>query len=245
MTQTPTSANDILMGGGGAPGFKFDQPGASIAGRIVAISQPYQEREYDPTNPGGGAPKFFPKSGDPIMTFNVDVETTLRDPSIEDDDGVRRVYMDGKRIKDAVRTGVRAAMAPGLEVGGILSMQYVSDDVPGDHRSGKNYAVAYQAPAAKANDVLMGAPAAPAPAATFSPVQAQQTGNGWGQTVPAPSPYQPPVAPVAPPVPQAPAVAAPVAANDEQLAAFQAWSSSPAGQAALAAQQPASAGPSF
>lgn len=217
MTQTP-SANDVLMGGGGAPAFKFDQPGATITGRIAAISTPYQEREYDPTNPGGGAPKFYPKSGDPIMTFSLDVVTALRDPSIEDDDGTRRVYMDGKRIKDAVRAGVRAAGAPGLEVGGQLTVQYVRDDVPGDHRSGKNYAVQYVAPVAKANDVLMGAPAA-APAT--QPVPA-----GWNvpPVTPAPVHAQPAPAqvPVAAPVP-APVATAP---NEAQLAAFQQWQAS-------------------
>lgn len=199
-----TTANDILMGGGGAPTAKFKTHGDTYTGRIIAISDPYQEREYDPTNPGGGAPKFYPKSGDPIMTFNVDIATALRDPSIEEDDGTRRVYMDGKRIKDAVRDAVRASGAPGLAVGGTLSIAYVGDVTPGDQRSGKQYQVTYVAPA---NNVLMGAAPQQAPA----PVQ------------PAPVAQPQPVMQAAPAVP---APAAPAQPDANALAAFTAWQAS-------------------
>lgn len=153
MTTPTTDVNSILMGGGGAPAFKFSQPGDEVSGRIVHISEPYQEREYDPANPGGGAPKFFPKSGKPIMTFNLDLATNLRDPSIEDDDGTRRIYMDGARIKNAVRDAIRAAGASSLAVGATLTIRYDSDKVPGDRRSGKNYKVTY-VPGSAADNVL-------------------------------------------------------------------------------------------
>lgn len=208
------TANDVLMGGGGAPTAKFKAHGDTYAGRIIAISEPYQEREYDPTNPGGGAPKFYPKSGDPIMTFNVDVATTLRDPSIEEDDGTRRIYMDGKRIKDAVRNAVRAVGAPGLAVGGTLSIAYVGDATPGDQRSGKNYQVTYTAPA---NNVLMGATPqqqAPAPAQPASQAQQVQQQQPVMQAAPAPAAQQ--------------------AVDPGALAAFQAWQASQ-----QQAQQPA------
>ena len=182
MTQN-RDANSILMGGGGAPRAKFTNHGDTVTGRITAISEPYQEREYDQNNPGGGAPKFYPKSGDPIMTFNVDLATTERDPSVEDDDGTRRVYMDGRRIKDAVRAGIRNAGASGLEIGGQLTIAYVGDEVPGDARSGKKYQVTY---VSAANTALMGGQTpAPAPAAPLvQQVPVQQ--------VPAPAPQPAP-----------------------------------------------------
>ena len=155
-----TNANDILMGSGGAPTAKLSE-GVTVAGRITAISQPYQEREYVRDNPGGGAPKFFP-SGDPIMSFTVDIATEQRDPAIEDDDGTRRVYMDGARIKKAVRSAVQASGATGLNVGGHLSITCTHYDTPGDIRSGKNYAATYT-PGAPANNVLMEQQAAAAP----------------------------------------------------------------------------------
>lgn len=225
MTATPhttQTANDVLMGGGGAPTAKITE-GVTVAGRILAISEPYQEREYDPNNPGNGAPKFF-KSGTPIMSFWVDVATPLRDPSIEDDDGTRRIYMDGSRIKKAVRAGVQAAGATGLNVGGTLSVTCTHYDTPGDMRSGKNYAVTYQ-PGSPANTVLMGA-------------QPDQQGNpslapGWAPQQPQQPAYQPPApAPVAAPVQQAPApvAAPPVAAGPtpEQVAAVRAAGLDPA-----------------
>ena len=171
---TVQTANDLLMGGGGAPAARFDTEGASVTGRIVAISAPYQEREYDRNAPGQGGLRFFPKSGDPIMTFNFDIATTLRDPSIEDDDGTRRVYMDGSRIKKAFREHLRAIGAPGLEVGGTITLTVTHFDTPGDIRSGKNWAVQYTPPSqgAAANAVL-GATASPAaPVATPAPAAA-------------------------------------------------------------------------
>lgn len=172
---TPT-ANAVLMGGGGAPSAKFSAVGTVVEGRIVAISEPYQEREYFPSDPGNGPLKFF-KNGNPIMTFNLDLATDQRDPAIEDDDGTRRVYMDGARIKKAVRAAVHAAGAPGLEVGGHLAITYTHDDVPGDSRSGKNYSVTYR-PGAPANAVLMDQREVPEPvAATPAPVAAPVTGQ--------------------------------------------------------------------
>lgn len=123
MTQQP-SANDVLMGSGGAPTAKFDQPGVTIGGLILAEPRVYQEREYDPRNPGNGAPKFYPRSGDPIMSVSVDVQTNLRDAADPEDVGVRRIYVEGKRLKDAVRDAVRAAGASGLEIGGRLDVTF-------------------------------------------------------------------------------------------------------------------------
>lgn len=217
-----SNANDILFGSG-VPSAKLTE-GITVAGRIVAISEPYQEREYDRDNPGGGKPKTFP-SGDPIMTFNLDLDTGLRDPQISEDDGIRRVYMDGQRIKKAVRDAVRASGARGLSVGGHLSITCTHYDTPGDVRSGKNYTCTYTAGAA-ANNILMGqgpvgqpeVPHAPAPAAapqTYTPV--------------AEYPVNQPPAPAAPPAAPGP--------DPAQIAAVQGAGLDP--RAVFAAQYPA------
>ncbi|XSS45975.1 hypothetical protein ACQBAU_16190 [Propionibacteriaceae bacterium Y2011] len=150
---TPT-ADQVLMGGGGAPAGKIDI-GQPIAGRILEVSAPYQERDYDPKNPGSGDLKFF-KNGNPILTFFIDLATDQRSPEIEDDDGTRRVYMDGARIKKAVKAAVQAAGANGLTVGSYLAIECTHYDEPNDRRSGKNYQVRYTPGAPPANDVLMG-----------------------------------------------------------------------------------------
>lgn len=212
-----SNANDVLMGGG-ATGATLTE-GLTVAGRIAAISEPYQEREYDQQNPGAGKPKTWP-SGDPIMTFNLDLATQERTSA--EDDGIRRVYMDGGRIKKAVREAVKTSGAKGLDVGGWLSITVTHYDTPGDIRSGKNYSVQY-VPGTAANNVLM----------------------GGQQQAPAPAPpvpqYAAPAAPqyAAPPTPQTPAPYYPPApAAPQQAAPPQAYPPPPVQQAPATAPQP-------
>lgn len=173
-TQTP-NANDVLMGGGGAPSWKFTEPGTTRTGVIKAPPQAHQEKDYDPNNPGGGKPKFYP-SGDPIMGITVEVQTDERDPSIEDDDGARTFWIEGRYLKDAVRTAIRGAGAPGLQVGGRITVTFTHREDPMDKRSRKYWDVQY-VPAG--NAALMSdapqqppATAAPAPAPAAAPTPA-------------------------------------------------------------------------
>lgn len=200
MTQN-SDANAILMGGGGAPTAKFANPGDQIKGRIVAPPQAYQEREYDRNNPGGGALKTYP-SGDPIMALYVDLATDLRDPSIEDDDGTRRLYIEGRYLKGTIRDAIRAAGAAGLEVGGQLALTFTHREDPEDKRSRKYWQAQYVPagnaalmadqgvggqPTAPANPP-MSAPApqpasAPAPAPAAQPAAAPQAAEDPGAKV--------------------------------------------------------------
>jgi hypothetical protein len=158
MTQQTYSANDVLMGGGGAPAAKFANPGDTLEGAIAAPPGVYQERDYDPNTPGGGKPKTFP-SGDPIMAVYVDVQTTHRDPSISEDDGVRRFYVEGRHLKSDVRDAIRRAGANGLEVGGRLKVTFTHREDPMDKRSRKFWDVTYTP---VGNAALMGDNPAPA-----------------------------------------------------------------------------------
>jgi hypothetical protein len=173
------SANDVLMGGGGAPSAKFEDPGTTWEGRIVSPPQSHQVRTYDPKNPGGGDPKFYP-SGDPIMGITVDIATSVRDNTIEDDDGVRRVYLDGRYVKDAVRDAVRTAGASGLEVGGHLKITFTHREDPADKRSRKFWDVTYT-PAG--NAALMGEQTAQQPTSTAQiPAPAATPASAAGPT---------------------------------------------------------------
>jgi len=140
MTQTNYDANDVLMGGSGSPAWKFDEPGTTREGIIASPPQAKQEREYDKDNPGGGALKFFP-SGDPIMGVVVEVQTTER--TDHEDDGKRTFYIEGRYIKEAVRTAVRTAGARGLEVGGTIRVTFTHREDPMDKRSRKFWTVSY------------------------------------------------------------------------------------------------------
>lgn len=207
MTQTHYDANAVLMGGGaGHPAWKFDQPnpGQPRTGTISAPPQARQERDYDPNNPGAGAPKFFP-SGDPIMGVLVDVQTNERDPSDPEDTGMRVFYIEGRYLKEAVRDAVRNAGAPGLEVGGQLSVEFTHREDPMDKRSRKYWQVRY----------------VPAGNAALMADQGQQQA-----AAPSAPTYQP--APTAQPVAQAPQAAP--AATPEALAAFAAWQAQQQGQ---------------
>lgn len=198
MTQT-ADANAVLMGGAGAPALKFDNVGDRKVVTITAAPQVRQEREYDPSNPGGGAPKTFP-SGDPIMGIFVDVR---EDATGED----HTFYIEGKRLKDAVKGAIRAAGGTGLEVGAKLDVTLTHYDTEGDRRSGRNWGITYT-PAG--NAALMGQQPGP------SPLAGQQAAHA--ETA----------APAAAPAPAAQSAAPAGTANPtpEQLAAFQQYMAS-------------------
>lgn len=180
-------ANDVLMGGARVPTAKFDQPGHIIGGRIVAPPKAHQEREYDRTNPGMGALKVFP-SGDPIYGLTIDVQTQLRDPSVEDDTGVRRIYVEGKRLKEAVRNAVQQSGAAKLEVGGTLEVAFTGfGEAAGvGVNPPKEYQARYSAPSVGQADFFAQGqqPAQP-------PVQQQAPPPGWAAQPQQPQQQQP------------------------------------------------------
>lgn len=191
MTETATTQyvdpNDVLMGGGdGIPGAKFDEPGASVEG-IVTGFQSRQVREYNSVTKRSDGPGLKFPSGDPIMGILLDLQTQERDPFMEGDTGARRVYVEGKNLKQTIREAIQAAGGKGLEKGARLVLTFTHRDDPMDKRSAKHYTATYTT---AANVQMMGgAPAAdPAPAAV-APVP---------QSVPAPAPA--PAAPAGDPV---------------------------------------------
>lgn len=166
---TQPDPNDFLMGGGsGNPAWKFDEPGTTRTGTVISLKA-RQERDYDPKNPGQGAPKFFP-SGDPIMGVLVDVKTDERDPSIDGDDGKRTFYVEGRYLKEAVREAVLAGGARGLEPGGRITVTFTHREDPMDKRSRKFWQVQYVSAAqAQIMTPPTSAPAAPAAAPAAAP----------------------------------------------------------------------------
>jgi hypothetical protein len=117
--QDPT-ADQFLMGGGGAPTAKFPAIGASVSGRIT--ERPVVEQQRDIKD---GSLKFW-KDGGKMMQLVVTVQTDQRDPSLEDDDGRRRIFVKGA-MKNSIADAVRATGARGLEVGGFLTVTYTHD----------------------------------------------------------------------------------------------------------------------
>jgi hypothetical protein len=111
-------ANEFLLAGG-VSSAKFETIGTTVSGTICRKPEVQQQREIDT-----GKPKFW-DDGKPRQQIVIHLQTTIRDPQVEDDDGVRALYIRGFMLK-AVREAVRKAGAK-LEVGGELSVTYVGD----------------------------------------------------------------------------------------------------------------------
>lgn len=167
------SADDFLMGGGGAPTAKFPTPGTTVGGRIT--ERPTVEQQRDIST---GDKKFW-SDGNPMMQLVVTVQTDERDPQLEEDDGRRRLFVKGQ-MKNAIADAVRAAGARGLEVGGTLAVTYSHDGTASQRgfNPPKQYTSRYTPAATVAlntPDPGTAAPqqyAAPAPAAPATPAAA-------------------------------------------------------------------------
>lgn len=139
------SADDFLMGGGGAPSAKFPTPGTTLSGRITERPTVEQQRDIK-----DGSKKFW-SDGNPMMQLVVTVQTDERDPQLEEDDGRRRLFVKGQ-LKNAIADAVRTAGARGLEVGGTLTVTYTHDGTATQRgfNPPKQYTAQYVAAAANA-----------------------------------------------------------------------------------------------
>jgi hypothetical protein len=111
-------ANEFLLAGGVASA-KFETVGTTVSGSICRPPEVQQQREID-----SGKPKYW-DDGKPRQQIVVHLQTTARDPAVEDDDGIRALYVRGNMLR-AVREAVRKAGAK-LEVGGVLTVTYTGD----------------------------------------------------------------------------------------------------------------------
>jgi hypothetical protein len=182
-TTTNDAVNDFLMGGAGAPSAKFDTVGRTYKGTIVK-SEVRQQIDMDTDEPE------FWKDGKPKMQAVITIQTDEIDPTIEDDDGQRRLFVKGNMQK-AIREAVKAAGCSRLDVGGVLAVRY-SDNGEATKRGfspPKLYVAQYRPPAIGVDDLI--------------------DNNGNGQA-PAPQPMAQPAAPA--PIPQP--APQPVAAGD-------------------------------
>jgi hypothetical protein len=190
------SADDVLFGSG----VKAAQleVGREVGGPIVGHGT-HPERDYDPLNPGRGPVKHYP-SGEVIHGVHVDVQTAQRESAT--DDGVRRIYVDGQRFKEAVRNAIAATGQRGFEVGAHLYVTKTGKEPTGTAGLDANtYSARYIAAASAA---LMGPqqqqqpaqqpqwPAQPqGPAPDFAQPQQQQPQQQGGLDQFAPQQQQP------------------------------------------------------
>lgn len=179
----PPSLDDFLLGGASRSGrsLSFKQVGASHTGTISAAPEVRQQRD-----PDDGSPKTW-DNGDPMWQIVVPLQTTYRSAEVEDDDGVRFLYVDGSKKPEskskhvAVANAVRAAGAKGLELGGQLTITYIGDGPKSPGASAvssppKQYQASY-VPAANAALMSGGQAEPPAVPAQVPPPVRDETGS--------------------------------------------------------------------
>lgn len=132
---------------GGVPAVKFqDQAyGTVIGGEIVADPRMQQQRDYTT-----GDPVTYP-DGNPAMQMVLIVQTDLRDPNVDGDDGQRAFYIRGQ-MRQAIGEALRKSGSKSPQRGGILQIKYLRDEPvtlkngrPGNPQ--KIYAARYTPPA--------------------------------------------------------------------------------------------------
>lgn len=133
--------DDLLMGGG-VPSCTFPEIGTTWKGQVLA-KETQQQRDFQT-----GAPKFY-DDGAPMQQVAITLQTDVRDPNIENDDGQRKLYVKSAMLA-AVRDAVRAAGAKTVEIGGTLAVQYTGDGVAKTRGQNppKEYRAQYVAPVA-------------------------------------------------------------------------------------------------
>lgn len=105
------SLDELLSGSGAKSFFNADsQPGQSVTGTLYLI-ETSQMRDFQTKQPA------YWNDGRPQMQIHIVLQTTLHDPSIEDDDGRRSLWIKGwgiqlKAFREACRqAGVKAPKA--------------------------------------------------------------------------------------------------------------------------------------
>lgn len=160
-------ANDILFGNSGAPALRWHNPstgqdlpvGTSYEGYITKLDAVQQRNIQDKSKLdtwADGSPKWVPL---------VTIQTDLRDPEREGDDGQRTLWVSGPYLTNAVRDAVRRVGAPKLYPGGYLKVTLTGyGKSEGGFRAPRLFEVEYTKPQPgtdAANAVLGLAPAQP------------------------------------------------------------------------------------
>lgn len=197
--------------------FKFQNPGDSVSGVIESVTASqmhvYDSLNQRPTN----QPDFF-QNGSPKLQVIVTIDTGLTDPSVEDDDGRRSIYIKGYGIQrrawlQAIRNaGLRKASE--IKPGDRFTAKFVGYDPqsknPNNPAKMYEYVIEHQSPV----DLAMNNPMA------SQPQQAQQTVQAFRQA-PAMQQPQQPMQPAQPQQPQQAAAVQTVQPTMQQVSQIQ------------------------
>lgn len=109
--------NDLLSGGSiPSLSFKDVKVGTAYTGTITDL-QTVQVKDF-----ATGEPKYW-EDGKPQLQIQVTLATDLRDPSIDDDNGDRRVYLFGQKLT-AAREALKASGMQKFELGSKFTITF-------------------------------------------------------------------------------------------------------------------------
>src|SRR5690348_8105410 len=104
--------------GASIPSASFKEEGAKHQGVITAMTM-RQAKKFGKEN----ELDYWP-DGQPKMQAVITIRTDERDPEIEDDNGMRRIYVASPNMRAAIAAAVKKAGATGLAVGGTLGVKF-------------------------------------------------------------------------------------------------------------------------
>lgn len=113
-------ALDFLMGAG-VPSAKFPTIGSKVVGTIESYEK-RQERDMDGN-------KITFDDGEPKYQLVFTLDTGEEDPTIDDDDGMRKLYTKPQMLQ-AIREAIKKSGHRGDIVGGRLGIVYFEDGEP-------------------------------------------------------------------------------------------------------------------
>jgi len=139
--------NAFLAGTTGAPTLSFLTLGVTYEGRIIGAEK-QQQRDIKT-----GLPKTWP-DGNPIMQVVITLQTDMRDPNVEDDNGQRRLFVGSYGMKQAFQKALKEANVDGIAAGGTLKIRFSGEGEasgPGMNPP-KEFMVRYTAPVVSMED---------------------------------------------------------------------------------------------
>jgi hypothetical protein len=161
-----------------APAWPAANPGDEIDGiiveRVVAQQTEYVDgkTQGDPLWWVNRKPKAMPErearaqgltEDDAVTQLIITLQTSARDPEIDEDDGQRRVYVKGRRMENAIKDAQKRAGVKRMADGGRLRLRFTDWDPESQNpkNPAKLYVAKYEPPATKADDYFSGQDAPP------------------------------------------------------------------------------------
>jgi len=114
------NASESFLAGGGPASVKFPNIGDAVEGTIKTEPTVEQQRDIETGE------LLTWQDGNPRQQLVVTLQTDLRDPDDEDDDGVRRLFVKGN-MRKALQEAVIKANRKQLDIGGKLAVAYIGD----------------------------------------------------------------------------------------------------------------------